>query len=167
MNRDPSVLLDRKDRLMTHESGHALMCHLLGVSYCGVAYDNDKPGFCTLGDVEHTPLTKNDRLVLAAGAAAQSVVPLINEYEADWLDGVESDKRRFPDQKSFFEAVEEAIKILVDHKATIEGLCIKLCKKIKEYEGRVERLPTCTINGNTFFVLLSSEQLASIVQKKA
>jgi hypothetical protein len=121
--------------------------------------------FLQLGDVEHTPLTENDRLVLAAGAAAQGVVPPINEYEADWLDGVETDKKRFPDQNSFFEAVEEATKILADHKATIEGLRIKLCKKIKEYERQVECLPTCTLNGHTFFVLLSSE-LASIVQKK-
>ena len=163
MNWDGQVLLWGFKRQFTHESGHALMCHLRQISCHGIAYDKSEPRFCTLRALpeQGSSLTESDRLIFAAGVAAEQIAPSFDT--SDWQDGAESDKKYFPDEHSFDEAVKTAREILLRNKPTIEALCLVLMKKAKEFHGRVEYLPECTINSHDYAILLSAGELAAVI----
>jgi hypothetical protein len=161
MHWDVQVLVWGFKRQFTHESGHALMCHLRQISCYGIAYDKSDPRFCTLRELpeQGAPLTESQRLILAAGAAAEQ----LSLDTSDWQDGAESDKKYFTDEHSFDEAVKTAGEILLCHKSTIEALCLVLMNKAKEFQGCIEQLPECKFNSHDYAILLDAQELAGVI----
>jgi len=150
-------------RAFVHESGHALMAVLQGISCHGIYYQRTENGgkFCTLIPPKPpSERTKEDYLFLAAGAAAENLV-----YGDNDEDAAGADKRDFdqPNSPAFEECLKEASTILYSERRHLKRLRSMLKATVRKVDYDLGRLTELGMDGSDqrYLVLLSKEELGT------
>lgn len=154
-------------RALVHESGHALMATLQGISCRGVFYQRSERGgkFCTLIPPKRsTERIRQDYLFLAAGSAAENLIYKSHDEEAAGADKKDFD---LPDSPVFDEAVEDASSILLVRRRHLKRLISMLKANVRQVDYNLDRLPEVGMDGSDqrYLRLLGKEELETAVQR--
>jgi hypothetical protein len=148
--------------VLAHESGHALMALVHGITCHGIFAEKEDLRFCAIYGSYPPGRSKNDYLVSAAGVAGELVM-----YPNQESAGGGADRAFFnsPDAPPFEETVQEAREILSGLKSKLEALTSKLKEKIRSVNCDLDLLPDVGMDGSPerFLILLGDEELNAIV----
>lgn len=150
-----------------HESGHALMAVIQGVSCHGIAFQRNRDGgmFCSLlPPVDTEQRSNKDYLISAAGVAAEQLL-----YPGRDSEGAGADRRDFNSSGAppFDQSVREAYEILSGQKRKLKRLVSMLKSKARAVDFDLARLPEAGMDGSEdrYLILLSKEELEAAVQR--
>jgi hypothetical protein len=155
-------------RALVHESGHALMAVLQGITCHGICFETNSGTFCTVTPFRSPgELSKKDYLFFAASTAAELLLCRFPDAEAagtSWIQlGAATDSNYFqtPGAPSREETVGEAVTILLGRIKQLQRLASLLRNKVRERDCDLSRLPLLgkEASGKKFVVLLSKKEL--------
>ena len=153
------------EQALVHESGHALMAVLQGITCLGICFDREEEKFCALGPPPKPPeqWSRQDYLFSAAGVAAEKVI-----YGRDHdSGGAGADQKDFESSNAppFEQTVSEAYEILSGEDMKLKRLTSRLMARVKGLGFNFMSLPRTEANGKRFPVLLNREELEAAVHQ--
>ncbi len=150
-----------------HESGHALMAKIQGISCHGIYYEKGDSGgkFCALAPPKGaSERTAGDYLFLAAGSAAEILI--YGKYDEG---AAKADKIDFgsPGSPTFEQALQEALPIMRAKRRHLKRLVSRLRARVRGTDYDLGRLPEMGMDGSDrrYLMLLSEEELRDAVQR--
>ncbi len=153
------------EQALVHESGHALMAVLQGITCPGICFDRDEGKFCAPGPPPKPPeqWPRQDYLFSAAGVAAEKVIYGRNHDSA----GAGADRKDFESLNAppFEQTVSEAYEILSGEDMRLKRLTSGLMAKVKGLGFNFSSLPTTETNGKWLPLLLKREELEAAVHQ--
>jgi hypothetical protein len=157
----------RWGRVFVHESGHALMAILQGISCHGICYEkaDDAGKFCALIPPSQSgECCRRNYLVYAAGIAAELLVYRNYDREA-----AAADLRNFRPERSptTAEAIDEARQVLSGKKRQLRRLVSMLKKRAREVDFDLGRLPEGRMgtSDKRYLILLDQDKLKGAVRR--
>lgn len=153
------------EQALVHESGHALMALLQGITCRGICFDRDQQKFCTLGPPPKAieQWSREDYLFSAAGVAAEKVI-----YGSDHdSGGAGADRKDFQSLTAppFERTVGQAYEILSGEETKLRTLTSMLIAKVKGLGFNYSSLPTTDTDGKRLPVLLNKDELEAAVHQ--
>jgi hypothetical protein len=139
MKQPWEIVTPHWNRVFLHESGHALMAVLQGVTCYGIAYLSEKDVAFT--PVPPLPVQKTDahRLFLGAGSAAEAT-----KYSGMSFFGAKDDRKQHGGTTAQFnQSVEGAYNILLGQLDILEALASKVQSNFERAGSDFSKLPQC------------------------
>jgi hypothetical protein len=154
-------------RPFVHESGHALMAVLQGISCHGICFEKGEADwkFCTLiPPPPNGEKSKSDYMVSAAGAAAEQLIYGNHDQEAAGADRKDFDA---PNSPALQAITAEVSGILLRKRRQLKRLVSMLKSKAREVDFDLTRLPERAMEGSDkrYLILLSKEEVESAVHR--